>query len=189
NTGLGWKPLFVDCSAVVRAGGLPRNRYVLPSQPPPLSLWQSGGMYAVNAFIVDPNNNIQLVQTAGAAGIAPPQWNTVFGQTTTDGSVTWINNGSANWQPSTTYAQKQFIYDANNNMQHVLVAGVSGSTEPDWNGVYLPTGDGTMTWINNGSGNPPVVQPALAQARINQLSEQLSQAIIAKVAFKTLADI
>ena len=30
NSGLGWRPLFVDCSAVVRAGGLPRNRYVLP---------------------------------------------------------------------------------------------------------------------------------------------------------------
>ena len=189
NTGLGWKPLFVDCSAVVRAGGLPRNRYVLPAQPPPLSLWQSGGTYAVNAFVIDPNNNIQLVQTAGTAGIAPPQWKAVFGQTTTDGTVTWVNNGSANWQPNTSYAASQFIYDANNNMQHVLVAGVSGDTEPDWNGVYLPTGDGPMTWINNGSGNPPVVQPALAQARINQLSEQLSQAMIAKVAFKTLADI
>jgi len=28
-----WKPQFVDCSAVVRAGGLPRIRYVLPAQP------------------------------------------------------------------------------------------------------------------------------------------------------------
>ncbi len=189
NSGLGWKPLFVDCSAVVRAGGLPRNRYVLPAQPPPLSVWQSGGTYAVNDFIVDTNNNIQLVQTAGAAGIAPPQWNTVFGQTTTDGSVTWVNNGSATWQPDTSYVTSQFIYDANNNMQHVLVAGVSGNTEPDWNGVYLPTSDGTVTWINNGAGNPPVVQPALAQARINQLSEQLSQAMIAQATFKTLADI
>ena len=189
NSGLGWKPLFVDCSAVVRAGGLPRVRYVLPAQPPPLSVWQSGGVYAAQAFIIDPDGNIQLVKTAGTAGIAPPQWKAAFGQTTTDGSVTWVNNGSASWQPNTSYVANQFIYDANNNMQHVLVAGVSGSTEPDWNGVFLPTTDGAMSWINNGSGSPPVVQPALAQARINQLSEQLSQAMIAKTAFKTLADI
>ena len=28
-----WKPLFVDRSAVARAGGLPRRRYILPSKP------------------------------------------------------------------------------------------------------------------------------------------------------------
>ena len=37
-----------------------------------VSLWQSGGAYAVNAFIIDPNNNIQLVQTAGAAVLSVP---------------------------------------------------------------------------------------------------------------------
>ena len=129
------------------------------------------------------------MQSGDTAGIAPPQWNTVVGQTTADGTVTWLNNGSADWQPDTAYALKQFVYDANGNMQHVLIAGMSGSMEPDWNGVYLPTTNGTVTWINNGSGNPPVVQPALAQARINQLSEQLSQAMIAQQPFNTLADI
>jgi hypothetical protein len=188
NTGLAWKPLFVDCSAVVRAGGLPRNRYVLPAQPAPLSVWQSGGIYAAGDFIIDPGNNIQLAQTAGTAGIAPPPWSAVPRKTTQDGTVTWVNNGSANWRPNTSYALNQFIYDANNNMQHVLLAGISGNKEPDWNGVYLPTTDGTVTWINNGSGNPPVVQPALAQARINQLSEQLSQAMVAQTPYTTLAD-
>jgi len=189
NSGVAWKPLFVDCSAVVRAGGLPRNRYVLPSQPPPLSQWQSATAFAKGAFIIDSNNNVQLVQTAGTTGGPPPQWNPVVGQPTTDGTVTWINNGSASWQPNTAFVANQFTYDANGNLQHVLIAGTSGSVEPDWNGIFLPTSDGTVTWVNNGSGNPPVVQPAMAQARINQLSEQLSQVMVAQEKFTTLADV
>ena len=93
NNGLAWKPLFVDCSAVVRAGGLPRNRYVLPSQPLPLMQWQSDTDFVPGEFIIDGNQNVQVVQTGGTSGGPPPAWPTVFGQTTTDGSVVWIENG------------------------------------------------------------------------------------------------
>lgn len=189
NSGLAWKPLFVDCSAVVRAGGLPRRRNVFPTQPAPLLQWQSNTAFAVNDFIIDTNHNVQLVQTAGTSGGPPPQWKTAFGQTTTDGTVTWIENGPASWQPHNAFAAGQFVYDANGNMQHVLTAGTSGGSEPAWNGIYLPTTDGSVTWINNGSGNPPFIQPALAQARINQLSEQLSQAMGGQQTFNTLTDI
>ncbi len=189
NSGLAWKPLFVDCSAVVRAGGLPRSRFVLPAQPAPLLLWRSLTDFVVNDFIIDPNGNVQQAQTVGKSADLPPQWKTVFGQTTTDGTVTWINNGPASWQPNTAFTAGQFLYDGNGNMQHVQTAGVSGGAEPDWNGVYLPTTDGTVTWINNGSGNPPIIQPGLAQARINQLSEQLSQTMAVQQSFNNLADI
>jgi hypothetical protein len=189
NNGLGWKPLFVDCSAVVRAGGLPRRRYVLPPQPLPLMQWQSDTDFAAGEFIIDGNQNVQLVQTGGTSGGPPPNWPTAFGKTTTDGTVVWIENGPSNWQPNKSFAAGQFVFDSNGNMQHVLTAGVSGNTEPVWNGVYLPTADGTVTWVNNGSGNPPIIQPALAQARINQLSEQLSQAMVQQQSFNTLADI
>ncbi len=93
NNGLAWKPLFVDCSAVVRAGGLPRRRYVLPSQPLPLMQWQSNTDFAPGDFIIDANQNIQRVQTGGTSGGPPPQWPTSFGTTITDGSVVWIENG------------------------------------------------------------------------------------------------
>ncbi len=189
NNGYAWKPLFVDCSAVVRAGGLPRRRYVLPAQPPPLLQWQSNTPFEADGFIIDANNNVQTVTTAGTTGGPSPQWKAVFGQTTTDGTVVWTNNGPASWQANNPFAIGQFVYDSNGNMQHVQVAGTSGTTEPDWNAIYLPTNDGSVIWINNGSGNPPVVQPALAQARINQLSEQLSQVMAQKQAFTTLADI
>ena len=189
NSGLAWKPLFVDCSAVVRAGGLPRRLRVFPSQPAPLRIWQPNVAFAAGDFIIDSNDNVQLVQTAGTSGGPQPQWKTVFGQTTTDGTVTWIENGPAAWQPNTAFAAGQFVYDVNGNMQHVLTAGTSGKSEPVWNGIFLPTTDGSITWINNGSGNPPIIQPALAQARVNQLSEQLSQAMTGQQTFSTLADI
>jgi hypothetical protein len=190
NAGRGWKPLFVDCSTVVRAGGLPRNRYVLPSQPPPLLVWQPNTSFAANSFIIDPNNNVQIVATVGTTGAARPQtWAAAFGQSTNDGSVTWKNNGPASWHPNTTFALGQFLYDSSNNLQTVVQAGTSGPAQPDWNGIYLPTSDGNMTWMNSGSGNPPVIQPALAQARVNQLSEQLSQTLAQQLAFNTLADI
>ncbi|MGD0095925.1 MAG: hypothetical protein ABSB60_05485 [Terracidiphilus sp.] len=189
NSGLAWKPLFVDCSSVVRAGGLPRTRYVLPSQPLPLEQWQSNTAFTAGDFIIDANQNVQLVQTGGTSGGPPPHWPTTFGTTTTDGTVTWIENGPSNWQPNKNFAAGQFIFDSNGNMQHVLTPGVSGNLAPVWNGVYLPTTDGTVTWINNGSGNPPIIQPALAQARINQLSEQLSQVMAQRQSFLTLADI
>lgn len=172
NSGPG---LFVDCSAVVRAGGLPRTRYILPSQPAPLSQWQPGTPFIAGSFILDSNNHVQVVQTAGTTAATSPTWNTTFGHTTSDGSVVWIDKGPASWQPGKPFAAGQFLYDSSGNIQQVVTAGTSGNTQPDWNGIYLPTEDGSVTWINNGSGNPPIIQPGLAQARINQLSEQLSQ--------------
>ncbi|HUK47728.1 MAG TPA: hypothetical protein VLW06_09055 [Terriglobales bacterium] len=189
NAGLAWKPLFVDRSAVVRAGGLPRTRYIFPVQEPPSLQWQPSGSYAVDDFIVDPNNNIQQVKTGGKTGAIPPAWKTTFGQTTSDNQVTWINNGPASWQPNMAFADGQFIFDSNGNVESVQTAGTSGNNEPDWNGVYLPTSDGTVTWINNGSERPPIIQPALAQARVNQLSEQLSETMAQNLPFTTLADI
>ncbi len=189
NGGLAWKPLFVDCSSVVRAGGLPRRRYMLPAQPSPLQQWQPNTPFVVNDFIIDSNNNVQVAETAGTTGGPEPNWQSTPGQTTSDGSVTWKNNGSASWQANTLFTADQFIFDSNGNMQHVLTPGTSGSVQPVWNSVYLQTTDNSVIWINNGSGNPPIIQPALAQARVNQLSEQLSQVMAQQEPFTTLADI
>ncbi len=191
NAGLAWKPLFVDCSAVVRAGGLPRLRYVFPSHATPVFEWHAQTDFKAGDFIIDPNNNVQVVQAAGTSGNPPPpNWQTAFGQTTPDGTVTWTNSGPASWQPTTAYRAGQFIFDPDGNIQRVQIAGTSGITEPVWNGVYLPTAnDGSITWINNGTGNPPIIQPGLAQARIAQLSEQLSQTMNQSPTFNALADV
>jgi hypothetical protein len=98
NNGLAWKPLFVDCSAVVRGGGLPRRRYVLPSQPLPLMRWQSNTNFIAGEFIIDENQNVQLVQTGGTSGGPPPNWKTSFGQPPpmepSSGSKTALQAGS-----------------------------------------------------------------------------------------------
>ena len=184
-----WKPLFVDCSSVVRAGGLPRRRNVFPAQPPPTLNWQANTFVAQGEIIVDANNNVQIVSKSGKTGPAAPAWLTAFGQVTTESTgAAWTNNGPASWKPTTSYTAGQFIFDPNGNMQHVQTAGTSGGTQPAWSSVYLPTFDGSITWVNNGTGNPPIVQPGLAQARVAQLSEQLGQIMSQSIKFNTLAD-
>jgi hypothetical protein len=171
----GWTPLFVDCASVVRAGGLPRQRLVLPSQAEPLAQWAPNVNFAVNDSIADSNGNVQIATTAGQTGTKAVVWATKLGDLTHDNNVVWKENGPINWVASTEYALGQFVFDPMGYQQMVVQAGWSGALEPDWNGVYLPTDDGTVIWVNEGSGTQPIVQPALAQARVNQLSEQLSQ--------------
>ncbi|MGD0497902.1 MAG: hypothetical protein ABSC23_05640 [Bryobacteraceae bacterium] len=49
--------------------------------------------YALKAVIVDGNNNLQRVTTAGTSAASGPAWATGFGATTTSGGVTFINQG------------------------------------------------------------------------------------------------
>jgi hypothetical protein len=60
---------------------------------PVLSGWVVG-LHNLGAEIVDPNNNIELVTTAGTSGGTTPTFNTTAGRTTSDGTVTWTNVGA-----------------------------------------------------------------------------------------------
>src|SRR5690349_18553635 len=55
--------------------------------------WKTGHAYLLGGQIGDPNSNIQQVTTAGTSGASQPTWNTTVGGTTTDGGVTWTNEG------------------------------------------------------------------------------------------------
>jgi hypothetical protein len=182
-----WKPLFLDCASVVRAGGLPRHRAALPSEPDKLTQWLPAAIFAQGDYVVDPSGNTQVAQSdTGTTGLKPPAWAANFGDTTTDGTVTWKQNGSVTWHPNTTVKTGQFILDPNGYRQTVLTEGVTGSTEPGWSGVYLPTADGAVTWVNDGSGAQPIVQPAQAQAQVYQLAEQLRQMLAGGVSIQNL---
>ena len=121
--------------------------------------WQPNTAYIVGQFIVDPNRNIQIVQTNGTSGQLQPTWNTGFGTVTPDGStLKWLNNGpitlgSTAWQARSSYLAGQFVLDSNGNFQTVQVAGISGASEPVWR-VNLGdvTLDGTLKWSNDGPG-------------------------------------
>ena len=189
NSGLGWKPLFADCNSVVRAGGLPRKRFLFPVQASANRTWQGATPYNLGDFIIDPAGNIERVVTAGTTAALPPNFATVFETVVADGGVKWENFGPATWRANVTFAAGQFIYDTNGNLQFVQRAGTSGATEPVWNGAYLPTVDGGVTWINNGPDEPAIVEDPLAQARIAQLSEQLSQSLTDPPTFGRFSDI
>ena len=55
--------------------------------------WVKATAYAVDDQVGDPNSNLQQVTTAGTSGATQPTWNTTVGGTTTDGTVTWTNEG------------------------------------------------------------------------------------------------
>lgn len=63
----------------------------------PWIVWQANHTYAAGNLIIDENSNIQLVTVGGTSGAGPnpPAFNTSFNGTTTDNTVTWINQGAA----------------------------------------------------------------------------------------------
>lgn len=70
----------------------------------PISAWAATTAYALGTGYVDPNNNVQVVTTAGTSGSpSQPAWNALVGGTTTDGSVTWTNRGPSNYAGSPIY--------------------------------------------------------------------------------------
>jgi hypothetical protein len=79
------------------AGGTTSDGSAIWTQTPgtPNQVWKATKPFALNMAIVDPNGNVQRVTTAGTTAGGAPTWNTLPGGTTTDGSVTWTNQGSA----------------------------------------------------------------------------------------------
>ena len=59
----------------------------------PPSQWAASAAYVKHTCIIDTNNNIQLVTTAGTSGSTTPSWSTTLAGTTTDSGVTWTNIG------------------------------------------------------------------------------------------------
>lgn len=60
-----------------------------------LAAWQSGHAYALHNKIIDANNNVQFVTTAGTSGATRPAFNTTPGGITSDGStLKWTNLGA-----------------------------------------------------------------------------------------------
>ncbi|MCK1668615.1 DUF2961 domain-containing protein [Bradyrhizobium sp. 153] len=79
------------------AGGTTTDGGVTWTQKPgaPNQVWRASAAFAANMSILDPNGNVQRVTTAGTSGASAPTWATSAGATTTDGGVTWTNQGSA----------------------------------------------------------------------------------------------
>ena len=115
--------------------------------------WVASSNYSANYMVIDSNGNLQVAISSGASGTAAPTWNTNIGATTTDGTVTWLNNGPWTWQPDTVYVKNQVVIDPTGHLQTAATAGTSASQPPNWPtsptaGQSTPDG---IVWQANGN--------------------------------------
>jgi phage tail-like protein len=125
--------------------------------------WSALTAYVPGQGIVDPNGNIQVVQSiqpASTSGPGTPHWQTALFAVTVEPLLTWIHCGPGVWEANTRFAVGQCIRDSNGNLQAVASVtrlGTSGVTPPSWSTTALQaTADGQLTWV--------CIQPAPWQA-------------------------
>ncbi len=123
--------------------------------------WLAKTAYQVGQYILAyrPLNHTFYVEVAigaGTSGGGVPTWVAAAGTVTIDGSVTWFNQGAAQftvmgaWVGGYAYGKGNRIFDGV-NVEVVTVAGTSGGTEPIWPTTLDATVvDGGATWTNAG---------------------------------------
>jgi hypothetical protein len=121
--------------------------------------WKKATAYSLGQEVLDSNFKIEVVSTAGTSGSTQPAWGAT-GTSTTDGTVTWFNQGlttqitTGTWTRLTHDALGSRILDGNNNIQMVTTSngnGNSGGNTPTWNTtVGGTTADAALTWTNQG---------------------------------------
>ncbi|MGA9508942.1 MAG: hypothetical protein WBV55_10010 [Candidatus Sulfotelmatobacter sp.] len=124
--------------------------------------WQASTAYVVGQeiLVLRPANNnlyINVVTVAGTSGTTPPAtWPATAGGLTTNGGVTWVNQGATSvtlgsWAANNAYTKNTRIIDGNGEVEIVTVAGTSAGAAPIWRTVPgATTTDGGVTWTNAG---------------------------------------
>ena len=111
--------------------------------------WQASTWFTTMGLLYDSNNNIEFLLSTmqagnttqfGLTGNGSPAFNTAFGATTTDNTVTWTSKGQLLlWIPEYTYAALSPIWDPTSNGVYVAVGNgpfVSGSARPTFNPTF-----------------------------------------------------
>jgi len=120
--------------------------------------WQASTAYTLGQEILDNHFQIQVVSVGGISNATAPSWGTIVGGVTTDGTVSWVDQGVQTastpgaWTHSHSYIKGNKIFDSGNNIQVVTTAGLSGGSVPTFNAVVGgTTHDGGVTWTNVGT--------------------------------------
>jgi hypothetical protein len=108
--------------------------------------WVPSYDYQDGDVILDPNGNIQKVNTGGAgtSGLTPPTWAKLFNQPTTDNTVAWSNRGT----PGPSTAVPIHVYDKLGNDYFDNIFSLFGNSQIDGTGlatVEVIQGHNTIT--------------------------------------------
>jgi len=135
--------------------------------------WQSLTAYAVGQEILDTHLQIQVVGTAGTSGNAAPTWTTTIGDTTTDSTVKWVNQGplsttiSAPAFSAGVYGYDSQVIDGNGNIELCIEVffGIDfpcfQESTPTWQTTPgATTTSGIATWENVGPNAIPALPAA-----------------------------
>jgi hypothetical protein len=97
--------------------------------------WEPGETIVQYAYLIDPNDNIQL-QTVGPSGITgsglEPTWATEPGAVTADNTASWLCLGpvAGEWDPETEYVKYVTVFDQNGNLQSCIVNQFTSQSAP-----------------------------------------------------------
>ena len=89
--------------------------------------WQALGTQLKGRIYLDHNGNQQVVTITGVSGATAPSWNTAFNGLTTDGTVTWANQGSVDSSgylvalSSFGWLEKAVAIDQNGNAHELTI--------------------------------------------------------------------
>ena len=94
--------------------------------------WQPLTTYALGQEIVDSNYHIEVVETAGTSAGTVPFWPTTPGNTVSDGTVKWLDQGQPTavtppgWVSGPVTRVGSLILDSNNNIERCNATGHVG---------------------------------------------------------------
>jgi hypothetical protein len=159
--------------------------------------WEPGETIAQYAYLIDPNDNVQMCSIGGTTGSKEPTWPTAAGATVVDGGVTWtcltsVPTGQhasgeggiiGEYDNQTEYVQYQVVIDPNGNLQTCIVAAFeSGSTDPAFSQALGATtvDNGATAWrclgLYQGVMPNPPQQPS-QYTRVINIPEEIEMAI------------
>jgi len=110
--------------------------------------WKNGTTYSLNAMIVDPANQVELVTTTGTSGGSQPTF--ADGANVVDGLV-WLDIGPVVAWASRSFSTGELVIDPGTFLQKVTTAGISGTpAQPTWNDNPLGTTIDGLQWKDYG---------------------------------------